>query len=619
MNLQMKKSKQLKPAKHTRQSFYDQQAINVVSAWLAETQRAMPDLKANDKWPNIDGYIEITDENGFPKGTLKAQVKKLSKANANKKQHSFKDYKFLSYCRESLDWIPILFIGVDLDKDLDKQQAYWLHIDKSFVEELKGNKTVKFIDSQIIKSKMQDFIRDWEKIIQLYDSKAEEFEKYKKAFSIISDIITPALGRTDNKFVKIHYFLDDLNSLLDGKFTIIKRIFYPSAWKIGLAYYQYKNNELAYTLYPVPSNKNDVQIKKVDKSLHDRIQKEGLGFVKHFAENPIENRPNEYAKEIIKSKASKLIENKLLNHSGSDFLAREFVFAFIDEFQTQMGLQKKDKYTIEEIENAFYKYLPLWLEEAHKFLISENRNNFNDRIKQCRILYSDPNIIFEIGEDERETITGKVKSRIINKENISNLPMGKMGNKQFPFGLFVEFFSFLKQKTKEITRLYRPKDLLRCKEKGCLVWEMFSKKDAKHNFNIFFESLPRVCRTLIRNNFPLLEKELSLFEKADKIAVSWLAKDNYNKTKNIPIYEMFYLKSEKRDIKQSVEILNDEETKMFKNIDLRKNNVNFRGENYKIIMRQSSILDFLYEDTPMLNFIYKLLEDKLKAYFNAEF
>ncbi len=54
-----------KPAKHTKNSFYDQQSVGMVSAWIAQTHRAMPDLKANDKWPNIDGYIELTDENGL--------------------------------------------------------------------------------------------------------------------------------------------------------------------------------------------------------------------------------------------------------------------------------------------------------------------------------------------------------------------------------------------------------------------------------------------------------------------------------------------------------------------------------------------------------------------------
>jgi len=58
-------------------------------------------------------------------------------------------------------------------------------------------------------------------------------------------------------------------------------------------------------------------------------------------------------KEIIQTKTEKIIEAKLLKHAGSEFLAKEFVFAFIDKFHTQMGLEQKDKYLVEEIEKAF--------------------------------------------------------------------------------------------------------------------------------------------------------------------------------------------------------------------------------------------------------------------------
>lgn len=609
MTLQMKKSRQSKkPAKHTKQSFYDQQAINVVSAWLAETQRAMPDLKANDKWPNIDGYIEITDENGFPKGTLKAQVKKLSVKNAQNKQHSFKDDKFFTYCKESLDWIPILLIGVDLKK----KKAFWLHMDHDFLDNNGNNKTVKFIENQVIASGKTDFIHDWENIVALYDSKAKEFEKYKKAFSILSDVITPALGKTDEKFIKIHYFLDEINDYLDHKFTIVKQIFYPNTWKLGFAYYQYEKSELTYTLYPIAQSRNDVQIKEVDKNLHDIIQKEGLGFVTHFSNNPLETRPKEYAKKIIETKTLKIIEAKLLKHAGSKFLAREFIFAFIDKFHTQMGLEQKDKYSVEEIEKAFYIYLPLWLKISHDILLSQNRNNFKNRVTAGRIRYYDPDRICEIKEDEQKEIEQNVEKAL--KEN-APAPKIPMGNEQIPFGLFVEFFNFLKQANKEIERPYKAKDFSRLKDNGSWVWSVFSKQDTAHNLKIFFESLVEVYNSILQNNFPLLLNELSLFGEADTILASWHVKDNYKSFQDGPTYELYYLKSKAKKEKSNIYLLTDEEARNLKQYDLRTRELNFRNEDYQMISRRSSVLDFIYEDTPMLNFIYKELEDQMKKYF----
>jgi len=53
-------------------------------------------------------------------------------------------------------------------------------------------------------------------------------------------------------------------------------------------------------------------------------------------ENPIKRRPKEYAIEIVKSKTLKIWGNRLLDHKGNEFLAREFIFAFIDNFSQQL-------------------------------------------------------------------------------------------------------------------------------------------------------------------------------------------------------------------------------------------------------------------------------------------
>lgn len=585
-----------RPARHTKSSFYDQQAIGIVSALIAGTQRAMPDLKANDKWPNIDGYIEVIDEKGFPNGTLKVQVKKLSIKNAKKKQHSFKNDKFLSYCRESMDWIPILFIGVDLQES----KAFWLHIDHDFLSKNGNKKTIKLKENQVIESGNSNFIKDWENIIALYCSKADEFEKYKKAFSILSDIITPALGKADNQFIKIHYFLDEINSYLDYKYSIVKQIFYPKTWKLGLAYYQYEKSKLVYTLYPIPQNRNDVQIKEVDKNLHDKIQEEGLGFTGHFFENPVETQPKEYAKEIINSKVKKIIEAKLLNHSGSEFLAKEFIFAFIDKFYIQMGLEQRNEYLISEIEEAFHRYLPFWLKISYDLLFSEDRNNFKARVSSGSIRYYDPDRIGEIKEEELKEIKQKIEE--ILKKN-TPVPQIRMRNEQFSFRIFMEFFNFLKQSKKEIVRPYKAKNFSRLKNGNNSDYNTFSKNDLKSNLKIFFDNLIDTYEVILKNNFPMLKNELSLFGEADTILISWNEKDIYY-PQDFPTYDMCYLQSREKREHGRIFLL---EGKNIRKTPVK--NIIFREKEYQFISRKSAILDFIYEDTPMLNFIYKEIED----------
>lgn len=458
-----------KPAKHTKNSFDDQQAVSIVNLIVSKTWKAMPDLKSNDKWPNIDWYIELVDENWYPKWNLKVQIKKLSKDSIKKLKYSFQNDKFLSYCKESFDYIPIIFIWVDIES----QKAYWLHIDKSFIDDLKWSKTIKLDSKKLIDYSNDNFINDWQNLIEIYKSKSEEFEKYKKAFSILWDVINPALWVSKEFFKNIHIFLDTLNSYFDNEFSIVKSRFYPNQWKIWLAYYEYKPNTITYTLYPIPYNKNDVQIKEIWNDIKRQIEMQNLGFVWHFAENPIETRPKEYAKEQIKEKTLKVIENKLLNHTWNDFLAREFIFAFIDEFYEQMWLEKwKDIYSIEEIKNWFYNFLPLWLEESHNFLFEKNRNNYKERLQNWRVQFLDPNCISEIIWDEKNIIKENVVKKLKDwKIKTKNYPIW---NKKFPFGIFVELFESIK--TVNIERLYKIKDYYNLEKKKVLGCGIFSQK-----------------------------------------------------------------------------------------------------------------------------------------------
>jgi hypothetical protein len=49
-------------------------------------------------------------------------------------------------------------------------------------------------------------------------------------------------------------FLDEYNRLLDYDLGIVKKVYYPNAWKLGIAYAAYEPKALSYLLYPIPTN-----------------------------------------------------------------------------------------------------------------------------------------------------------------------------------------------------------------------------------------------------------------------------------------------------------------------------------------------------------------------------
>lgn len=330
-------------ASHGRTNFLDQQSVSLVAMILANHKRVMANLDSIDKWPNIDGYLEVQDSLYQSIGKLEAQVKTLPK------NHKFKyqcKTSFLAYCRDVAQ-IPVLLLCVDLPKE----RIYWLHIDSGFVSGLnlksnQGKKTISLDPSRYIDRTTESYIDEWETIICSHHERLKSYDKIVELYKELLEASNISVGKREIYYANIHIFLDQINNMLDSEFGIVKKQYYLGSWKIGLAYYIYDSRNVAYMLYPIPIDYNDVQIKRVDNSFHERIQKEGTDFKLDTRDNPIEAKPKEYAQEFVQSKVYGLIRDKLLEHGGSKFLANEFVFSYFSSSTRSLGIEKADFYSI---------------------------------------------------------------------------------------------------------------------------------------------------------------------------------------------------------------------------------------------------------------------------------
>ena len=300
----MKKEKAIGPAPYSPTDGAENLAV-ATFVTLLDNEKVKADIKTRDKFPNIDGYLELVDETLQPIGKIETQVRKLPKTDP---KISVKT-TFFSYCEESC--LPVILVGVDIKN----KKAYWLYINKNFTRELKigegqKSKIVHFPKENNIDGQNTEYILLWKSIIESHKIKLQEYDELKESYDILARKSNPALGLVKNEIQNIHLFLDELNKLLNSEFLIVKKRYYPDAWSIGMAYYNYEGCRVSYTLYPTPLNKNDVQIKEVNEELHRQLEGEGFGFTAHYTENPIEVRPKEYAREIIQSKTMGLLEHR---------------------------------------------------------------------------------------------------------------------------------------------------------------------------------------------------------------------------------------------------------------------------------------------------------------------
>ncbi len=587
---------------HNPSDFLDKESISLVENFLAQHKRVMPRLSACDRWPNVDGSLELQDRTGNLVGKMEAQVKTLPK------NHNLKfdcPVEFFSYCEVIATW-PVIFLCVDNENKI----IYWVHFSKDFIKNsgFKDNAATKRVElnpNQVITQTNKNYVSEWESIVDNFRKKnqAEAIASttaknvYKKAGSV--------LKLSEAQVKNIQLFLDKFNSLLDGNFSTIKSFTSPKTWKFGLAYNEYTSDTVSYHLYQIPAGKNDVQIKEIDQNLLEEINSSGFGLASHYMENPFEKRPEQYAMELVEAKTLKILNARGLKHENTPFLIKEYAMSFIDKFHIQMGLEEKDEYDISEIKTGFKTYLPLWIDEV---------------LKEPKIFvgngYVDPNMLLsQCFDDKCKEIAEKVKKRMAEKDYKTKSFV--LGNNNFPMGIFAEFLKTLQDKgIDKIGRIYIKKDFERLKKtKVSWIWNCYSLADLEKNLNIFFENLASEYDRLVAENFPNLKKPLSFFDDFDFLLVTFEAKETYETKDTGPSIETFDLKNsteQEQNIKLyrkgSTEIKGDPATNLGGFIEVEH-------VKYRITGYSCGNLRFIYDDFPMFNYVYEFLKNRLKKYF----
>jgi len=588
-----------KPASHSKNSFTDKQSISLIENILSKHGRVMPNLSSIDKWPNIDGRVEMQDEQGRLVGPLTVQVKTLPD------NHNLKfscPVSFLSYCEIE----PCLLLGVDNSNE----KVYWKYFDSTITKtiDFKNNqhKTLYFDAKHYFDKNEKSYLDAWTAIIENNRRRQNGYDELSEAYEKLRQNANELIGAEDESFRNIHLFLDELNKNYDSNFPTAKKFFYSNVWKLGIAYERYESSSVMYTIFPIKWDKNDIQIKRIDKVFVQQAHKTRLGFTGHFHENPIETRPVEYAREVAGSDAQKLVQRKLLSIYGNAVLANEIVFAFMDRFYEQMGFSKPlDEYELKFIFHGFNNYLPVWMNEAYKILRKPGRSNINDQIQ--RKGYYDPDILWQIKPEERALI----KQNVSNNLNSTSVSF-TIANSEYDMGVFLEALRYLQDTNTPIKRVYRLPDYSRLDDRPSLVWNQYSISDSKHNIEIVLKNLEEVYNTMIDNNFPGLRDELGLVKEFEELGVYYKFQDIYTNNSFGPTYNTYRLKYHDDTKRSAIRIIGMSEAERYeKKVKDRSNN---KSDSPYVRIVSHSTLRFLYSKMPLMTLIYDILEDRLKDY-----
>lgn len=578
--------------------------------YLLDTDVVKFDANTRDKIPAVDGDLYLVDENDQIKGKLLAQVKKLPDRNRDSPKKQF-DLATLNHY--TVDPAPFLLIVVDLNKEV----AYWEHIDSDFVEKMdisedQKTKTIHFSDEKVVDDEDKSYIRQWRRITEERMDTVLRDEKYREAYEKLRKKANPAIGIEQEFYPLIHAFLDEFNRLVKHDMPILNKRFYGNAWKIGLAVQIFDSDSVDYGLYPIPWRRNDVQIKEVEGPVFEELD-EVLVATGHFTENPIQDRPEEYAREKVHDMVEDVLKDRMLIHGVNRYLAREYIFEFVDEYNDPLGLDEgKDMYQLEELKKGFYQYLPLWVDEAVQVI--------QDR-GESRVIFDRDGIDLhslqmQISTNECEEMDARIQERMEQED----LEPASYYINTFRFSLrtLEEHLVFLEQRGIEsIERLYIPPDYSRLEEQETnLIWGKYSPEAVEENIDILFSHLPETFEAIVEENFPGLVDELSLFGGASKIVVTYEVSESYDSKEDAPTMCLYHFTNDEEDT-FDILVSHDKSSRFYKWIDQNKlrdkigDTIEFDGTSFELQGYSSKVMDHLYQETPMLNFIYEQIGNNI--------
>lgn len=332
------------PAKYSNTDAREQQGV-VTFLHNIDPNFIKADIKTRDKFPNIDGTIEIVDKDQIPLGKLEVQVKAI------------KDGETKYDCPSSLVaysntvTLPVLIICSDTSKDI----VYWKHIETAMPEYRLEQDTfrIHFSSKTDIIDDNGFYIQRWLEIVRDYQ---ERMQKYPL---IISEI-GPYEGFLDisqSDRVIFQRYLDTINGLFDYDFISFKRALFPGIWKFGVGIFSIKEKSISFQLHKIPyGDVTPLLCKFPEKPPHISEIKTNVMSL-YLTSREYLSSPEEKGSEFVFDNIKDLLDRRGLP-VNSEFMSTDVIFSFIDDYYPCLGLEPaQDIYTVNSIDSAVNQYL----------------------------------------------------------------------------------------------------------------------------------------------------------------------------------------------------------------------------------------------------------------------
>jgi len=328
-------------------SYTDSAEQDAVTTFLSliDTRFVKTDIRTRDKYPNVDGTIELVDQQQVPLGKLEVQVRKIGHGE---RKYSC-DMSLVAYSRIST--LPVIIICVDTSNKL----AFWRQITATMpdIKENQKSFTLHFSEASDTIDDNGIYLQRWADIIRAYQERISKFPTLSA--EVASKLKLEGIIPQDRDlFLR---FIDTVNNLLDNDFITVKKLLFPDVWKLGVGVISADQQRLRYQIYKIPYAEPSPLICKLESGLLFSKQRDPHTISESSSLRNYLADPVQAGREFVLERVKIAAEQMAFPIFGQK-LAADVLIDFVDMYYRCLGIKPcLDHYAVEGLDYAINQHL----------------------------------------------------------------------------------------------------------------------------------------------------------------------------------------------------------------------------------------------------------------------
>lgn len=267
-------------------------------------------LAKGDKGANIDGFIELLDAENRMTGKVTVQVKTVPPSKEGMFEFACPTSLF-AYAERTTEVVLLLAV------DHKCQVTLWKHISRDLIDANRSKEgqdtiTLHFIpDERLSSANVDTVVGKWRSIVNDQIKRFVASPSYQKELNELKEYIIRCqslpLNLSPERIAVLQSFIDEYNKLLFGELSYFKNIFYPNVWKFGIAFSEFSDTRLSYTVFPINKGEQLAEIRRLPH--HDLWSIRSLSIHGHNVSNPFVENYRLVIKQQVKQHVDLFLKN----------------------------------------------------------------------------------------------------------------------------------------------------------------------------------------------------------------------------------------------------------------------------------------------------------------------